>query len=74
MTFEYVAASEKCQQMMAILQIIEFLDIKIKNPMTVKIDNVGAIYLANNQTVNGRTHNVNICYHFVHQLIKDGTM
>ena len=60
--------------MMAILQIIEFLDIKIKYPMIVRIDNVGAIYLANNQTVNGRTRHVNIRYHFVRQLIEDGTV
>ena len=71
---EYVAASETCQEMMAILQIIEFLDIKIKYPMIVRIDNVGAIYLANNQTVNGRTRHVNIRYHFVRQLIEDGTV
>ena len=71
---EYVAASETCQEMMAILQIIDFMDIKIKYPMTVKVDNVGAIYLANNQTVNGRTRHVNIRYHFVRQLIEDGTV
>jgi len=71
---EYVAASETCQEMMVILQIIEFLDIKIKYPMTVRIDKVGVIYLANNRTVNGRTRHVNILYHFVQQLIKDGTV
>ena len=49
-------------------------DIKIKYLMTVKINNVGAIYLANNQTVNRRTNHVNICYHFVHQLIEHGTV
>ena len=67
---EYVVALETYQEMMAILQIIEFLDIKIKYPMNMRIDNVGAIYLANN----GRTHRVNIHYHFVRQLIEDGTV
>ena len=40
-------------------------------PMTVKIDSFGAIYLANNQPVNGKTRHVNIYYNFVRQLIKD---
>ena len=40
-------------------------------PMTVKIDSFGAINLANNQPVNGKTCHVNIYYNFVRQLIKD---
>lgn len=66
---EYVAASETCQEMIAILQITEFLDIKIKYPMRVKIDT-----WPTTKILNGRTHHVKICYHFVHQLIKDGTV
>jgi hypothetical protein len=69
---EYVAGSETCQEMIRIMQILKFMDMKIKFPMEIKIDNVGAIYLTNNQTTGGRTRHVNIRYHFVHQYVEDG--
>jgi len=37
------------------------------------MDNVGAIYLANNQTTSQScTKHVDICYHFVREYIEDG--
>ena len=57
---------------MAVLQVMEFLGIKVKYPITIYVDNTGAIYLANNSTVGGRTRHVNIRYHYVRQYIEDG--
>ena len=69
---EYVAVSETCQEIIAIKQIIKFLDIEIKLPIEIKVDNVGAIYLANNQMMGQRTRHVNIRFHYVRQYIEDG--
>ena len=55
-----MAGSETCAEMLYLLQIMEFMEIKVKMPMTVRVDNMGAIYLANNQSVIGRTRHVNI--------------
>ena len=53
---------------------MEFLGMMVKRPITVWVDNVGAIYLANNQTMSQRTKHVDVRYHFVHEYIEDETV
>ena len=69
---EYVAASETCQEIISLKQLMEFMSIKVELPIKIRVDNVGAIYLANNQTMGQRTRHVNIRYHYVRQYIEDG--
>jgi hypothetical protein len=40
--------------------------------MTLRMDNTGAIYLANNQTLCQRTKHIDIIVHHVRNLISDG--
>jgi uncharacterized protein (DUF488 family) len=40
--------------------------------MTLRMDNTGAIYLANNQTTGQRTKHIDIRFHHVRNLITDG--
>jgi hypothetical protein len=44
----------------------------VKLPIIVKVDNVGAIYLANNAVSGPRMKHVDIRYHFVRDLIEEG--
>jgi hypothetical protein len=46
--------------------------LKIDFPITVHVDNVGAIFLANNRTTSERTKHVDIRHHFVREFIEDG--
>jgi transposase InsO family protein len=69
---EYVACSETCAEIMHIKQILEFLGWKIKYPIIVKVDNMGAIYLANNAVVGNRTKHVDVRYHFIREFVEDG--
>ena len=69
---EYVAISELCTELLFIKQVLEFLGAKIDFPMIVRVDNVGAIYLAKNQTTGQQTKHIDICYHFVREFIEDG--
>ena len=71
---EYVAISEVCAEILFVKQIVEFLGIKVKRPIIVKVDNVGAIYLANNATTSNRTKHVDTRYHFVREYVTDGTV
>jgi len=71
---EYVAISEVCREILFIAQIMEFLGMTVKRPITVRVDNVGAIYLANNQTTSQRTKHVDVRYHFVREYIEDETV
>jgi hypothetical protein len=69
---EYVAVSEVCKEILFIAQVMEFLHLTVKRPITVRVDNIGAIYLANNQTTSQRTKHVDVRYHFVREYIEDG--
>ena len=57
---EYVAISELCAEIMFLKQVLEFLQIEVKLPIIVRVDNVGAIYLAHNATSGPMTKHVNI--------------
>ena len=69
---EYVAISEMCAEIMFLKQVLEFLKIKVVLPIIVRVDNVGAIYLAQNAVSGPRMKHVDIRYHFVRDYIEDG--
>ena len=69
---EYVAISEVCAELIFLKQVLEFLNIKLTLPIIVRVDNVGAIYLANNAISGPRMKHVDIRYHFVRDLIETG--
>ena len=48
------------------------MGIEVKLPMIVKVDNTGAIYLANNYTSGQRTKHIDIRVHYVREYIHDG--
>jgi hypothetical protein len=69
---EYFAISEVAKEIMFIKQVIESMGMKIRLPIVIKVDNVGAIYLSNNYTTSQRTKHIDIRTHFVRQYIEDG--
>ena len=69
---EYYSISELCAEIMFLKQIMEFLGIKVALPIIVRVDNVGAIYLAQNAVSGPRMKHVDIRYHFVRDYIEDG--
>ena len=69
---EYVAISEVCQEIIFIKNILEFMGINIQFPMTVNVDNVGAIYLAHKSTGSQRTRHIDSRFHYVREYIEDG--
>ena len=71
---EYVACSEVVKEVLFILQLLRHIQVKIQLPIRVHVDNIGAIFLAENQNSSDRTKHVDNRYHFVRQYIKDGTV
>ena len=69
---EYVAISELCAEIMFLKQVLEFLEVEVTLPIIVRVDNVGAIYLAQNAVSGPRTKHVDIRYHFVRDYIEQG--
>ena len=43
---EFVSLSEAAKEVKFIVQDVESMEIKVKKPVTVRVDNIGAIYMA----------------------------
>jgi hypothetical protein len=48
------------------------MGIPVKLPVIVRVDNVGAIFMAENVTMSGRTKHVDIRYHYVREFVEEG--
>jgi hypothetical protein len=68
---EYVAISEIAKELLFAKQVLELASIKIKLPMENQVDNDGAIYTTQNYTTSQNTKHVDICYHFIRELIEN---
>jgi hypothetical protein len=71
---EYIAISEVCAEIMFVKQVLEFLQVVVKLPIVVNVDNVGAIFLANNASTSQRTKHVDVRYHYVREFVEDGVV
>jgi len=68
---EYVAVSEVCTEVMFVKQVLEFLHVPVKLPIEVHVDNVGAIFLANNATTGQHTRHIDVRHHYVREYIEN---
>ena len=69
---EYVGVSEVVKEIKVLCQMLRSMEIKVPLLIIkVQVDNVGAIWLANNSSVSERTKHVDLSAHFVRDMIKD---
>jgi hypothetical protein len=72
---EYYAISEVSMELKFLKMILDFLEIDSGGLMTVYVDNIGAIHLANNTSSGTRTKHIDKRLHFVRDLTEgDGKM
>ena len=69
---EYMALSEVVKEPKFIVQLLQTMNIEVELPITVHVDNVGAIWLSNNCTTSDRTKHIDIRTSFVKEYQKDG--
>ena len=69
---EYIALSEVVKELKFIVQLLQTMNIEVELPITVHVDNVGAIWLSNNRTTSDRTKNIDIRTSFVKEYQEDG--
>jgi len=69
---ELVAATQCAQDMLFVMRVLESMDLKVKKPMIREVDNKGAKDLAHNWSIGGRTHHVDVKYHFFRELKENG--
>ena len=69
---EYMALSEVVKELKSIVQFLQTMHIEVELPITVYVDNVGAIWLSNNRTTSDRTKHIDIRTSFVKEYQEDG--
>ena len=69
---EYMALSEVVKELKFIVQLLQTMNIEVELPITVHVDNVGAIWLSNNRTTSNRTKHIDIRTAFVKEYQEDG--
>jgi hypothetical protein len=68
---EYVALSEAAKEIKFVVLILLSMGIRVKLPVIVRVDNVGAIFMTENTATTGRTKHVDIRYRFVNEYVED---
>ena len=70
----YYEISELCTEIIYVKQVLEFLKIVINYPIIIRVDNVGAMLLANNPVLIQRTKHISVRHHFVREFIEDSIL
>ena len=69
---EYYALSEAVKEIRFIYQLLKEMGFEVVLPITVRVDNIGAIFMAENMQVSQRTKHIDTRLRFVNQYIDDG--
>ena len=68
---ELVAASEAVKEVVFVMQVLNSVGIPVETPVIVRVDNMGAIFMAENASSSIRTRHIDIKWHFTRNLTKD---
>ena len=63
---------EAAKEIKFIVQVLLSIGIKVELPIIVRVDNVGAIFMAENVSTSTRTKHVDVHFHFVREFIEEG--
>ena len=69
---EFVSLSEIAKEVKFILQVIELMGIEVKKPVTIRVNNIGAIYIAKDLNTSQRSKHVDVRYKYVTEFIDEG--
>ena len=68
---EFVAASEAVKDVLFVVNVLESLGIEVEKPIIVRVDNMGAVFMSQNNSSGARTRHVDTRWHFVRELVED---
>ena len=69
---EWYALSEAIKEVLFLISLCESMNIRVQLPVTVRVDNVGTIFMSNNVTTTGRTRHIRTM--FIREHVEDGTV
>ena len=67
-----VAATSCAQEILYVIRIMESIRLKVKLPMKLLVDNKGAVDLANNWSISGRTRHMEVRQYFLRDMKDEG--
>ena len=68
---EFYALAEAVKEIPFVIQILTFLGIPVETPVTVYVDNIGAIFMSENPSSSSRTRHMSTRYFYVMDLQND---
>ena len=71
---EYMALAAAAQEVCFLRQLLKNLGMEINKATAMMEDNKGCVALASNAMTTNKTKHINIRFHFVRDLVKDGTV
>ena len=71
---EWIALSEAVKDIMFLKYLCESMGIRVQLPITVRVDNMGAVFMSKNVTTTTRTKHVDIRTKFVREYVQDGVI
>ena len=69
---EWYALSKAVKEVPYLVQVMMFLGVKVKLPVTVKVDNMGAVYMSENQASSQRTRHMDTRHKYIVSLQEQG--
>ena len=68
---KFIAISDAVKEILFVLQILSSVGIEVKKPVLVHLDNMGAIFMSENNSSGVRTRHIDTRYHFVGELVDE---
>jgi hypothetical protein len=62
---ELVSGTQCAQDMLFVMRVLESIGLKVKKPAILQFDNKGAVDLANNWSIGGRTRHIEVRQYFL---------
>jgi hypothetical protein len=62
------------QEMLYVMRLLQSMELKVKLPMVLEIDNKGAVDLSNSWSVSGGTKHMEVRYQFLRELKQNGLL
>ena len=71
---EFVAAASTSCQAIWLRRLLEMLDYQQHDPTVIHCDNISAIKLSKNLVLHGKSKHIDVRYHFLRDLCKEGVI
>ena len=71
---EYIAFSEAVKEVVFVIQLLGSMKILVKYPVTIRVDNKGVIFMANNIATIHYTKHMDIRYKYINDYVYDGVL